>query len=83
MYSLDATFEVSDTDLKKGDLIETGVSGSLVVEYPQDEEGHVVDGKVRVLHFSMYESFMIDSVATVTLRIHHFAPACNGVKSGR
>jgi len=80
MYSLDATFEVSDTDLKKGDLIETGISGSLVVEYRQDEQGRVVDGKVRVLHFSMYEGFTIKSVATVTSRIHHFAPTCNGVE---
>jgi hypothetical protein len=81
MYDLDATFQISDTDLKKGDVIKKGISGSLVMEYPQDEEGRIADGKVRMLHFSMYEELTIKSVATVTSRTHHFAPACNGVES--
>jgi len=80
MYRVNATLEISDTDLGKGDKTVKGVKGSLVVEYPQDKEGRVVDGKVRILHYAMYESFTIDSMVTVTTTIHHFAPACNGVE---
>ncbi len=79
MYRVSATFEVSDTDLGKGDTTVEDVKGSLVVEYPQDEEGRVTDGKVKILHYAMYESFRIDSMVTVTTTIHHFAPTCNGV----
>jgi len=79
MYRVDATLDVSDTDLKKGDVTVRGVRGSLVVEYPQRRQGQVVDGKVRVLHYAMYESFAIDSVVTVTTTIHHFTPTCNGM----
>ena len=78
MYGVDATLDVSDTDLGKGDVSVRDVRGSLVVEYPQDEQGHVVDGKVRVLHYAMYESFKIDTVVNITTTIHHFTPACNG-----
>ncbi len=78
MYGVDAKFTVSDTDLKKGDTTVSGIRGSLLVEYGANEGGQVVDGKVRVLHFSMYEHFKIQSVATITTAIHHFAPACNG-----
>ena len=79
MYRVSATFEVSDTDLGKGDTTVEDVKGSLVVEYPQDEEGRVTDGKGKILHYAMYESFRIDSMVTVTTTIHHFAPTCNGV----
>jgi hypothetical protein len=81
MYRVDVTFDVSDTDLKKGDAHVEGVRGSLVVEFPQDEQGQVVDGKVKILHYAMYESFKIDSVVNVTTTVHHFAPSCNGSES--
>lgn len=80
MYDVDATLEVSDTQLKKGDVVVQDVRGSLVVEYPKDQQGQVVDGKVRVLHYAMYETFKIDSVVTVATTIHHFTPACNGTR---
>ncbi|MBT8469896.1 MAG: hypothetical protein KJN97_14225 [Deltaproteobacteria bacterium] len=80
MYRVDATFEVSDTDFSKGDETVEGVEGSLVLEFPRDEQGHPADGKVKVLHFAMYESFTIASVVTVKTRIHHFTPTCNGVR---
>lgn len=78
VYRVDATLDVSDTDLKKGDAHVEGVPGSLVVAFRQDEQGQVVDGKVKILHYAMYESFKIDSVVNVTTTIHHFAPSCNG-----
>ena len=42
MYRVDATFEVSDTDLGKGDTTVEGIKGSLVVEYQRDKQGRVV-----------------------------------------
>ena len=77
-YRVDATLEVSDTQFKKGDVSVDGVRGSLVIEYPQGAQGQVVDGKVKVLHYAMYESFKIDTVVNITTTIHHFTPACNG-----
>ncbi len=79
MYRLNATFEVSDTDLGKGDKTVRDIKGSLVVEYRRDEQGHVVDGKVRILHYAMYENFEIDTLVTITTTVHHFTPTCNGV----
>ena len=78
VYRVDATLEVSDTQFKKGDVSVDGVRGSLVIEYPQGAQGKVVDGKVKVLHYAMYESFKIDTVVNITTTIHHFTPACNG-----
>ena len=83
MYRLDATLQVSDTDFKKCDTTVEGIEGSLVLEFPRDEQGQPADGKVKVLHFSMYESFTIDSVVTVTTTIHHFTPSCNGFREPR
>ena len=80
MYRVDATLEVSDTDFKKGDTIVDGIKGSFVLEFARDEQGQPADGKVKVLHFSMYEDFTIDSLVTVTTRIHHFTPTCNGLR---
>jgi len=77
MYDLDVAFHVSDTDFGKGDAA-VPVSGSVLIQYPQDENGEVVDGKVRVLHFAMYENSVVDSLVTVTTHVHHFAPTCNG-----
>lgn len=80
LYAVRARFEVTDTSLSRGDIV-VPVSGSLVIEYPMDRDGKVVDGKVKVLHYAMYEEFRIDSVVTVTTALHHFAPACNGSES--
>lgn len=80
LYSVDARFEVTDTALGKGDVV-IPVRGSLVLEYPMNRDGNVVDGKVKVLHYAMYEEFTINSVVTVTTWLHHFAPACNGSSS--
>jgi hypothetical protein len=79
MYRLISTFEISDTDLGKGDQTVKGLKGSLVVEYPRDKKGLVVDGKVRILHYATYENFEIDSLITVTTTVHHFTPTCNGI----
>jgi hypothetical protein len=76
-YKVEGTFVVSDTALGKGDTTQR-VRGSLVLELPRDKDGELADGKVKILHYSMYESFRIDSVADVTTRIHHYAPLCNG-----
>jgi len=81
MYRVDATLEATDTQLQQGDTVVEDVRGSLVVEYPKDRQGRVVDGKVKVLHYATYESFKIDSVVTITTTIHHFTPRCNGSDS--
>jgi hypothetical protein len=77
MYTLDVKFRVTDTDFGKGD-VDIPVPGSLLVEYPRGEDGRATDGKTKVLYFSMYENFTIESVVDVTTTMHHFAPECNG-----
>jgi hypothetical protein len=78
-YRLDASLQVTDTYLGKGDALVRGVPGSLVMEYPQDKSGVVTDGKVKLLHFAIFEKFTVDTIAKVTTTLHHFAPTCNGV----
>jgi hypothetical protein len=80
-YRLDASLQVTDTYLGKGDALLRGLAGSLVMEYPLDKSGVVTDGKVRVLHFAVFEEFTIKTVADVTTTLHHFAPSCNGTAS--
>jgi hypothetical protein len=80
VYRIDATLEISDTYLGKGDEILENIDGWLVVRYERDNGG-VVDGKVKILHFSMYENFKIDAMVDVSTTIHHFAPACNGTEA--
>jgi hypothetical protein len=79
-YRVDATLQISDTYLGKGDETVRDIDGSLVLRYEQ-KDGRIVDGKVKILHFAMYESFTIDAMVDVTTTIHHFSPACNGVES--
>lgn len=78
VYRIDATLQISDTYLGKGDKIIRDIDGWLVLRYEQ-HEGRIADGKVKMLHFSMYESFEIDTMVDVTTTIHHFAPDCNGI----
>jgi hypothetical protein len=78
-YRLDVTLQVTDTDLGKGDVTVPGLRGSLVLEFPRSGDGDVVDGKVKMLHFAMYERFTIDSLVKVTTTVHHYAPTCSGV----
>ncbi len=78
-YRLDATLQVTDTDFGKGDETVSGLDGALVVEFPLGKDGEVVDGKVKVLHFAMFERFEIHSIARVTTTMHHYAPTCSGV----
>jgi hypothetical protein len=78
VYRVEASLQVTDTYLRKGDAIARGLLGSLVVEYPLDRDGEITDGKVRVLHFAMFEKFTIDAVVDVTTTLHHYAPTCNG-----
>lgn len=78
VYRVDATLEISDTYLGKGDKTLENIAGLLVLRY-EKKDGRVVDGKVKILHFAMYESFTIDAMVDVSTTIHHFAPACNGV----
>jgi hypothetical protein len=80
LYSVDARFEITDTALGRGDIF-LPVEGSLVIEYAADRNGDVIDGKVKVLHYAMYEEFTINSVVTVKTYLHHFAPTCNGASS--
>jgi hypothetical protein len=79
LYRVDATLEVTDTYLGKGDTVVRGIRGSLVIEYPQDRDARVTDGKVKVLHFATFQRFQIDALVDVTTVLHHFAPSCNGV----
>jgi hypothetical protein len=79
-YRLNASLQVTDTYLKKGDALVDGLAGSLVVEYPRDKDGPVTDGKVKVLHFAVLERFEVDSLVDVTTTLHHFAPTCNGAR---
>lgn len=80
-YEIDASLQVSDTYLSKGDAIAKGLKGSLVVEYPLGRDGRVTDGKVGVLHFAMFERFTIDAIVDVTTVMHHYAPTCNGERA--
>lgn len=77
LYELDVAFHVSDTDFGKGDAV-VPVPGSLLLEYLTGSDGEVQDGKVKVLHFAMYQRFTLDSIVTVTTNVHQFAPTCNG-----
>lgn len=77
-YRVNATLEVTDTQLGKGDQTIGNLPGSLVVEYRQ-KQGAVVDGKAKILHYSMYERFKLESLVDVTTTIHHYAPRCRGV----
>jgi hypothetical protein len=79
-YVLDATVQLTDTAMGKGDKTIPSLKGSLVIEYPTDEQGRVVDGTVRLLHFWVYQDFLIDTFVKVTTRVHMFAPSCNGVR---
>ncbi|MEM8605460.1 MAG: hypothetical protein AAGF92_00035 [Myxococcota bacterium] len=80
-YKLSGVLQVTDTYRGKGDLIASNQPGSMVLEFSQDRDGEVTDGKVKVLHFSMFEKIEIDSVVDVTSVTHHFTPACNGQKN--
>ena len=78
LYRIDGTFQVTDTQFGKGDILAKGLEGSLVMEYPLDRDGRVTDGKVHVLHIAMFEELRVDAVVDVTSTIHHFSPTCNG-----
>jgi len=80
-YRVDASLQLTDTYLGKGDALVKGLAGSMVIEYPLDKDGAVTDGKVRVLHFSVFEKFTIETIADITTTLHHFAPTCNGTAS--
>ena len=76
MYTLDARFTVSDTNLGKGD-VSIPVPGTLLLEL-HAEDGQPVDGRVGILHFAVFERFTVESVIDVVTAVHHFAPTCNG-----
>ena len=78
MYRVNASLEVTDTRFGKGDQVVDNLKGSLLVEYRQ-KDGAVVDGKVKILHYSMYESFKLETIVDVTTTIHHYTPRCGGV----
>jgi hypothetical protein len=77
-YDIEASLQVTDTYLKKGNIIAKGLEGSIVIEYPKDRDGRVADGKVKVLHFAVFQKFSIHAIVNVTTTLHHFAPTCNG-----
>lgn len=80
-YQIDASLQVSDTYLSKGDTIAKGLKGALVLEYSLGRDGRAADGKVDVLHFAMFERFTIDAIVDVTTVMHHCAPTCNGARA--
>jgi len=77
-YRLDASLQVTDTYLRKGDVLVNKLPGSLVIEFQRENDGPITDGKVKVLHFAVLEQFKIDTLVDVTTTLHHFAPTCNG-----
>jgi hypothetical protein len=80
-YDVDASLQVTDTYLNKGNALATGLNGSLVIEYPQDRHGAVRNGHVKVLHFAVLEKFTVDAIVDVSMTLHHFTPTCNGEPS--
>ena len=80
-YSVNATLQVTDTYLTKGDLVAKNLPGSLVMQYELDRDGVVADGKVQLLHFAMFERVIVSSIVDVTTVLHHFTPACNGIET--
>lgn len=80
-YRVDGTLQITDTYRGKGDTIVQHLPGSLVVEYEVDRDGVISDGKVQILHFSMFQRFTIDALVNVTTTLHHFTPTCNGVRA--
>ncbi len=80
-YRVDGTQQITDTYAGKGDTIVEHLPGWLVIEYEVDRDGVVSDGKVQVLHFSMFQRFTVDAVVDVTTTLHHFTPMCNGVRN--
>ena len=62
-YRVDASLQVTDTYLKKGDTLVKGLEGSLVIEYPRDKDGPVTDGKVKVC--LLYTSDAADESSSV------------------
>ena len=77
-YSLNSTIQLTDTAMGKGDKVVSGLQGLMVLEFETGDSGHPVDGKVGMLHFSVYQSFVLDSVVTVKVDVHTFAPSCGG-----
>jgi len=77
LYRVNATLQVTDTPLGKGDQTVKNLEGQLVVEY-KFKDGAIINGKVKVLHFSMFERFVLDTIADVTTTLHHYSPRCNG-----
>ncbi len=77
LYRVDGTLQVTDTPLGKGDATIPNLPGQFVLEY-KVKDGAVTDGKVKVLHYSMFERFEIETIADVTTSLHHYAPRCNG-----
>ncbi len=80
LYTLEATLQLTDTAMGKGDETIPGLEGQLVIEYRTDSQGEVVDGTTRILHFWVYQEFVIDSFVRVTTQVHTFTPSCNGVR---
>ncbi len=78
LYDLNATFQITNTPLGLGDSVFTNLDGSMVVEYTDDGSGNIVDGPVNVLHYWVYNDFIVGGFVTVATKVHGFAPSCNG-----
>lgn len=78
MYRLKGTMQVTDTSMGKGDQVVDNLKGSLLVEYRQ-KQGAVVDGKVKILHYSVFQNFKLDTIVDITTTVHHYTPRCSGV----
>lgn len=78
-YTLDVEFVVSDTDFGKGD-VKLPVPGSMVLELEADD-GKPTDGEAGILHFAVFERFVVKTVATITTAVHNFSPKCNGERN--
>lgn len=77
LYRVSAALQVTDTPLGKGDQLIDNLAGSMVLQFRQKRDV-VVDGKVKLLHYAMYERFELDSIADIATTLHHYAPRCNG-----
>lgn len=76
-YDLSAVLEITDTLFGLGDATQTGLVGSLVLEYSDDGADNIQDGPVGLLHYWVLQDFAVASSITVTTKVHSFAPSCN------
>ena len=78
LYDLDASFQITDTPSGAGDALVTDLDGLLLLRFAADGDGEIIDGPVDVLHYWVYQDFVVDGTVTVTTKVHSFTVSCNG-----